>query len=320
LIGIVAAWGKPQSDCTMQLHQQLGDSSSRLCVNLYNSMKNFPFCFFRLRLLISFCFSLALATTWIGPTFGQTHSNLPEKEKFHLILLVGQSNMAGRGTVTSPDQVAHPRVLMLNKDNEWVPARDPMHFDKPGIVGVGLGRTFGVQIADLDPSITVGLIPCAVGGSPIASWEPGSYYEQTKSHPYDDALRRAQASLRSGVLKAILWHQGESDSQPDLAERYEEKLHAVIARFRKDLNAPNVPFIAGQMGQFPERPWSDAKKRVDAAHRELPGKVSNTAFVHSNGLKHKGDEIHFDTESYREFGGRYVRAYQAVLQRKEKDR
>lgn len=234
---------------------------------------------------------------------------LPSKENFHLFLLVGQSNMAGRGKIEAQDRKPHERVLMLTKQNRWAPAVAPLHFDKPGIVGVGLGRSFGIAIAEANPDITVGLIPCAVGGSPIASWQPGGYHAQTKSHPWDDALARAKRAMKDGTLKGILWHQGESDAKPELAKVYEQKLHALIARFRQELNAKDVPFIAGQMGQFKERPWSEAKKLVDAAHRTLPQKVANTAFVDSNGLAHKGDQIHFDSKSYRELGRRYAKAY-----------
>ena len=88
--------------------------------------------------------------------------------------------------------------------------------------------------------------------------------------PAVDPLRRCRVALKDGTLKGILWHQGESDSNPETASVYEQKLHALIARFRRELSAPDVPFLAGQMGQFRERPWSDAKKRVDAAHRSLP--------------------------------------------------
>jgi len=231
------------------------------------------------------------------------------KEKFHLFLLVGQSNMAGRGKVADEDREPHQRVLMLTKENRWAPAVAPLHFDKPGIVGVGLGRTFGLQIAKANPEMMIGLIPCAVGGSPIASWEPGGYHAQTKSHPWDDAIPRAKRAMKDGTLKGILWHQGESDAKSELAKVYEQKLHDLIARFRKELNAEDVPFIAGQMGQFKERPWSESKKLVDAAHQGLPQKIANTAFVNSNGLAHKGDQVHFDSKSYRELGRRYAKAY-----------
>ncbi len=258
--------------------------------------------------------SLMLLAGWSIQAKGQAEQSpanikLPAKERFHLFLLVGQSNMAGRGKVAEEDRKPDARVLMLNKEEKWVPAVDPLHFDKPGIAGVGLGRTFGLEIAKAHPDITVGLIPCAVGGSPISSWEPGQFYKPTNSHPYDDALRRAKAALKFGTLKGILWHQGESDSNPNLAPEYEAKLHTLITRFRKELDARDVPFIAGQMGRFEGIPWSDAKKQVDAVHRELPNHIANSAFVSAKGLTHKGDKVHFNAESYREFGRRYAKAY-----------
>lgn len=233
---------------------------------------------------------------------------LPPKGQFHLFLLVGQSNMAGRGVVAAEDKVPHPRVLMLNQAGEWVAAVDPMHFDK-SVAGVGLGRTFGIEIAAANPGVTIGLIPCAVGGSPIAAWQPGVFYQPTKSHPWDDALRRTKLALQAGTLKGILWHQGESDSSRDLAPAYEGKLHDLIARFRRELKAPAVPFVVGQLGRFADAPWTEFRTRVDRAHRELPLKVKQTAFVPSEGLTHKGDKTHFNAESYREFGRRYAQAY-----------
>jgi hypothetical protein len=101
----------------------------------------------------------------------------------------------------------------------------------------------------------------------------------------------------------------EPDSNENLAAGYERKLHDLIRRLRAELNAPQAPFLAGQLGQFEERPWSDHKKRVDRAHRDLPAKVPHTAFVASTGLKHKGDEVHFDDASCREFGKRYAAEY-----------
>ena len=236
-------------------------------------------------------------------------AELPDKENFHLFLLVGQSNMAGRGKVTLADKKPHPRVLMLNKAGQWVPAADPLHFDKPGMVGVGLGKTFGTIVAEKNPGITVGLIPCAHGGSPISVWQPGKYYNPTRGHPWDDAIKRAKLAMNAGTLKGILWHQGESDSKQGLAEAYEKKLHDLISRFRRELDAPQVPFIAGQMGVFKERPWSDAKKLVDQAHRELPKKLKHADFVDSKGLSHKGDRVHFHASSYRELGRRYAEAF-----------
>ena len=243
-------------------------------------------------------------------------SALPPKENFHLFLLIGQSNMAGRGAVTPADKIPHARVLMLNQAGEWVPAVDPLHFDKPAAVGVGLGRSFAAVVAETTPGVTIGLIPCAVGGSPIDAWKPGVFYQPTQSHPWDDAMRRAKVALSSGTLRGILWHQGESDSTRELAPAYEAKFHDLITRVRAELHAPAVPFIAGQLGRFADSPWNEFKTQVDQAHRDLPHKVPHTAFVSAEGLKDKGDKTHFDSDSYREFGRRYAEAYLKLLREK----
>jgi hypothetical protein len=263
---------------------------------------------------VSYFIAMAL---WLAgnSAFAQT-APLPPKERFHLFLLVGQSNMAGRGTVTTQDKTPHPRVLMLNQAGEWVPAVDPLHFDKPGVVGVGLGRTFAIAIADANPGVTIGLVPCAVGGSPIDAWQPGVFYQPTKSHPWDDAMRRAKLALPSGTLKGILWHQGESDSSAELAPAYEAKLHNLIVRLRGELDAPEVPFVVGQLGKFADKPWSEFTAKVDQTHRELPRQVPHTAFVSAEGLKDKGDKVHFDADSYREFGRRYAEAYLKLIREK----
>ena len=233
---------------------------------------------------------------------------LPTKDKFQLFLLVGQSNMAGRGVVEAQDKVADPRVLMLSKEGKWVPAMDPLHFDKPA-AGVGLGKTFGKLIADANPGVTIGLIPCAVGGSPIDSWQPGVFYPPTKSHPWDDTVKRVEIAMKAGTIQGILWHQGESDSKPDLAESYAAKLHDLVKRLRELVKAPDVPFIAGQMGKFAEAPWSAEKVIVDKAHQHVATKVPHAAFVSAEGLNHKGDKVHFDSAAYRELGKRYAEAY-----------
>lgn len=227
----------------------------------------------------------------------------------HLFLLVGQSNMAGRGEVTPGDREPHPRVVMLNPDGVWVPAVDPMHADKPDVVGVGLGRTFGITVAKAMPGVIIGLIPAAVGGSPIDVWHPGAFYEPTRSHPWDDAIRRARQAMSSGTLEGVLWHQGESDATPELAPAYEGKLYDLIARFRSELQVPDVPVILGQLGRFPDRPWDAHRTRVDEAHRAVARSVPHVAYVSAEGLAHQGDGLHFDADAYRELGTRYAQAW-----------
>ncbi len=223
----------------------------------------------------------------------------PAREKFHLYLLIGQSNMAGRGLVEAQDKQPHPRVLTLTKEGKWVPAVDPIHFDKP-IAGVGLGTTFGKVMAERDPSVTIGLIPCAVGGTPIARW-------QKDADLYEAALQRARAAAPHGVFKGILWHQGEADSgKEESAQIYAAKLDAMIAAWRKDLEQPNLPVVAGQLGEF--FAGGAGLKLVRESLQTLPGRVPHTGFAPATDLNHKGDKVHFDAASYREFGKRYAAA------------
>jgi hypothetical protein len=240
---------------------------------------------------------------------------LPQEPALHLFLLVGQSNMAGRGDVEPADEQPLPGVLTLDAAGNWVAAADPLHWDKPS-AGVGLGRTFALEYLQAHPGVTVGLIPAACGGSPIATWQPGKYFEDTKGHPYDDALARTRRALTRGKLQGILWHQGESDRTPELSAVYEEALTALIDRFRRELDAPNVPFLIGQLGQFPGAgEWDEHATRVDRAHRDVAARVPFTAFVSSDGLTSKPDNLHFDARSLRELGKRYAAALAELRQR-----
>lgn len=226
-----------------------------------------------------------------------------------IFLLAGQSNMAGRARVEAQDSVVNPRVLRLDKDMRWVPAVDPLHWDKPAIIGVGPGRSFGLAIAAREPDARIGLVPAAVGGSPISSWEPGALDAATNTHPWDDAMARLRVAQRDGTLRAILWHQGESDATPARSVVYAEKLRALIARFRSEVGDPTLPFVVGQLGQFDARPWTADVRRVDSAHRAIAASVPNVAYVSSAGLRHKGDAVHFDGPAARTLGERYAAAY-----------
>lgn len=217
--------------------------------------------------------------------------------------------MAGRGAVAPEDRTPVPHVWMLDKSGAWVAAVDPVHFDKP-IAGVGPGRAFGIEVAERTGH-DVGLVPAAVGGSAITSWVPAGLDSATRTHPYDDAIRRARLAMPRGRLVAILWHQGESDANARLAPDYSRRLHDLIARFRSDLNAPEVPFIIGQLGQF--RRWTPYDSTVDAAHREAARTIPHVAFVSSDALQHRGDSLHFDAQSARAFGRRYARAYLGMI-------
>jgi hypothetical protein len=255
-------------------------------------------------LLVSFLFLSANVFSF-GQSFG-------DRKKVQIYLLVGQSNMAGRGQVEDIDSTTHPRILMLNKQEAWVPAREPLAFDKPAVVGVGPGYAFAREIANADRSSSyICLVPSAVGGSRIDVWKPGAYDSATKTHPYDDAIRRAKTALQSGELKGIIWHQGESDANPALSASYENKLRELIQRFRTDLDAPSVPFILGEIGDF--KPGENKHIPViNSIIRTVAHSTKNAGLAESAGLTHKGDFTHFDAVSARELGKRYAAAFLSI--------
>lgn len=224
-------------------------------------------------------------------------------DNFHLYLLAGQSNMAGRGEISSEYKgVGHPQLYMLNKNNEWVAAKHPLHFDKPAVAGVGPGLSFGIDMAKANPGVRIGLVPCAVGGTSIDTWEPGGYDKATKTNPYDDAVKRIEIAMKMGVFKGIIWHQGESDSSPKAAAAYYPKFAELIDQFRDLIHDSKLPFVAGELGRYKKQYFN-----INTVLSELPARVESTGVASSKGLEHKGDLTHFDSESAEKLGRRFAK-------------
>lgn len=219
-----------------------------------------------------------------------------------IYILMGQSNMAGRGILTEPSRtISNSSVKVFTGDMQWKIAQHPLHFDKPGITGVGPGLSFGIKMAGLNPNGVIGLVPTAVGGTSINSWIPGGKDASTGKYPFDDAVKRIQEAMKYGTVKGILWHQGESDSSPKDVEGYLSKLEILISRIRKIVGDENLPFVAGELGQFKEQ-----FRRFNTEIKSLKERVAQTAVVSSDGLSDKGDQTHFDTRSALELGNRYA--------------
>ncbi len=247
---------------------------------------------------------LFLCTIFLSSDLTAKSSPDPET-KLDLYLLIGQSNMAGRGEVAEQDQEVVPRVWTLDQEHQWVPAQDPIHFDKNG-AGVGPGRTFGIKMAEQVPDVEIGLIPCAVGGTSLYKWRPGAEDSKTNSRPYDDMLKRLHIAMEHGTVKGILWHQGEADSYMGSKGKYGENLLALIERVRAECGSADVPFVIGQLGQFEGKKWSEGRTAVDADQRQLAQEQPLVGFVSSEGLEDKGDGTHFGAEAARTLGERFA--------------
>jgi hypothetical protein len=233
----------------------------------------------------------------VAVLFAEAPANL------QLFLLIGQSNMAGRGKVTPADQQTNPRIFMLDKACAWVPAQDPVHFDKPKVAGVGLCSEFARCVAAKDPGARIGLVPCAFGGTSLDQWKPGSAL-------YTNAVARMRVAAQSGRLAGILWHQGEADCAASKPATYPARFAAMIERLRQDLDAKDVPVVVGELGTFRSEsaPFNAMLPQVAAA-------VPRCAVVSAEGLDHGGDKVHFSAEALRLFGKRYFEAYGKLSQK-----
>lgn len=221
---------------------------------------------------------------------------------FHIYILMGQSNMAGRGPLTEEyKSISHERVLMFAENQQWMPAKHPVHFDKPKAAGVGPGLSFGIEMAEADPSVTIGLVPCAVGGTSISKWTPGAFDPPTKTYPYNDAVARIMEAMKYGVIEGVIWHQGEGDSNVEAASHYIDRLSELIMRIRTVVGDPDLPFVVGELGRYRAN-YDNINKQLP----KLPVAVPHTTVVSSEGLWHHGDGTHFDSPSATEYGRRYA--------------
>ena len=218
-------------------------------------------------------------------------------------LLIGQSNMAGRGTLTPSNRVNAARVMRWEaSSNVWERAEEPIVRDRL-FSGAGLGASFGRLMADADPKSVVGLVPAADGGTPLKRWMPGADL-------YVRAVKWTKDALAGGGrLKGILWHQGCNDAGTDAdARTYAERLEKMVAALRRDLGEPDVRFVAGELGTFLDG-YKDGQLRWREINRQLhlaAARIPNMAVVSSEGLADKGDSLHFDADATASLGARYA--------------
>ena len=239
-----------------------------------------------------------------------TDAAADEPQNLQIYVLMGQSNMAGRGQLEKTAAPLHPRILMLTKESRWEPAAEPLHFDK-SIAGAGLGASFALRMAESAPQDVIGLVPCAVGGTPLSRWQKGEDL-------YEQALKRIRTAQKHGTVRGILWHQGENDAlDVQKAESYGRRLAKMVNDLRQDLGNSNLAFVAGTLGDFLSDDASGNPyhwRTVNAQLQLLPGLLSGTAIVDAGGLKPKSDGVHFDTPSLRTLGDRYAAAMQQLQQ------
>jgi len=220
--------------------------------------------------------------------------------------MAGQSNMAGRGIVEAQDTVANKRILSINKTGQIIIAKEPLHFYEPNLTGLDCGLSFAKSmIKKIPDSIYILMLPVAIGGSSISQWLGDSLYRNVKL--FSNFREKVELAKRYGIIKAVLWHQGESDANERGIPKYEERLTTLFSKFRTTIGNNSLPVLMGELGSY------SAKKNewalLNQSIHNYSVKDKYTAVISTGDLKQKGDSLHFNSQGQRMIGKRFAEAY-----------
>lgn len=218
-----------------------------------------------------------------------------------IFILAGQSNMAGRGLVEPQDTVPNRRILTINSANEIIVAKEPLHFYEPTLTGLDCGHSFANRlIRKLNEEITILLLPLAVGGSSTQQWLGDSLHRNVKL--MSNFRERVDAAREHGIIKGILWHQGEADADSKNIVDYQERLLKIFREFRMYCGNTTLPILIGELGTFSEN--QDHWNLINKAIHQYATTDKNAIVINTSDLKSKTDKIHFNSEGQRSMGRR----------------
>ena len=241
------------------------------------------------------------------PKIEQKPNVIPNKENVWVFILAGQSNMAGRGKVEPIDTIPDSRIFTINKERELILAKEPLHFYEPTMTGLDCGLSFGKELLKHIPdSISVLIIPTAVGGSSISQWINDSTFRNvTLMTNFNEKIEIGQ---KYGTIKGILWHQGENDATTqETIEIYNKQLQKLFSLFRNSIANRELPIIIGELGSFSKT--DDTWEAINSKIEEYVKTDPNSYLIKTNDLKDKGDRVHFDSEGQREIGRRFAERF-----------
>ena len=265
-------------------------------------------------------FTFAVAALLAVAAYAQPDPN------FYIFLSFGQSNMEGNARVEQMDtEGISPRYQMLSavdmpkmgrKMGEWYPAVPPLCRENTGLTPVDyFGRAL---IENLPENVKVGVINVSVGGIDIKGFMKDSIASYSKNcpnwmvgmlaaydnNPYQRLVDMARIAQKQGVIKGILFHQGETNTaQAD----WIYKVQSVFENLCSDLglDKQTMPFLAGEV-------VNADRGGVCAGHNpfvaQLPTVIKNAKVISSAGCTNAPDHLHFDAAGYRKLGRRYAAA------------
>ena len=253
---------------------------------------------------------------------------------FHIYLAFGQSNMEGQGNIENQDKTVDERFQILwSADNgscsgktkgQWAKATPPLAHCNNAKLGPTdyFGRT---MVEKTDSQIKVGVVVVAVAGCSIKlfdkdnyksyistatatqSWMTG-YINQYGGNPYGRLIEMAKKAQEDGVIKGIIFHQGETDAGDG---NWPSAVKKVYDNIIKDLGlGSDIPFLAGEVLR------SGVSKGANNNIAKLPQQSKNFYVVSSEGFNQAlgdGQNVHFTAQEYRDFGKRYAEKMIEVL-------
>ena len=233
-------------------------------------------------------------------------------KKILSFLMIGQSNMAGRGEFADVKPIRNAKCFMLRM-GRWQQMSEPINpdrmiFDNKFHSGISLAASFADEVSK-HFDINVGLIPCADGGTVISQWQPGEIL-------YDHAVMMTRLALRTSDFGGIIWHQGESDCKGFNEAEYSRMFLNTITSLRHELNAENLPLIIGEISDKISDKWQlDGIDKMNTLLHKLQKEIPFCEIATVENLTLKPDGVHFDAASCRELGRRYFEKYKVISEK-----
>ena len=151
------------------------------------------------------------------------------------------------------------------------------------LTGRGVGQLAIIKVAYFGSNLAVDWNPQATQGNRL--------YVRLNVH-VATALRRLRENGDEPRIGGFFWMQGEADAADAAhAAAYGENLTAFVARLRRDLDTPALPFIIGRIGPAPVKGYAH-QALVRSAQRRVAETVPATGWVDTDDLPRDTDGIH----------------------------
>jgi hypothetical protein len=234
-------------------------------------------------------------------------------EPLKIFLVAGQSNGDGRGNPADLlADLQSPQGVPIFHNGRWHGLQPGLtDANHPGLFGPEI--TFGRDVAEALAGENVALVKYAWGGTNLAiDWNPdtpGAHYSA-----FLNAVQQALGNVGPDYLPEIagmIWMQGESDTGIlERAENYEANLTNFIQSVRTDLDAPDMPFVIGQILDYPTYTYSDL---VRAAQENVAAADRMVALVRTDDLPViPNNANHYNAAGQMELGSRFATAVLTV--------